>query len=88
MDGDRDTTSTVGVACANESGLVEGEIGVVKVDRTPDQEFSAVDVLGYPSMNSPKTAVVTGAASGIGRSLARLLYRQGYRLVVAWCCGS
>lgn len=34
-------------------------------------------------MNSPKTAVVTGAASGIGRSLARLLHDRGYRLVLA-----
>lgn len=42
-----------------------------------------MDVLGYPSMNSPKTAVVTGAASGIGRSLARLLHDRGYRLVLA-----
>lgn len=66
-----------------ESGLVEGEIGVVKVDRTPNHEFSVVGRLGASSMNSPKTAVVTGAAGGIGRSLARLLHDQGYRLVLA-----
>lgn len=34
-------------------------------------------------MNSVKSAVVTGAAGGIGRSLARVLRDRGYRLVLA-----
>lgn len=53
------------------------------MDGTNGDESEAVGRLGVPIVSRLRTAVVTGAASGIGRSLARLLHDRGYRLVLA-----